>query len=118
TTTTTVAPGPKMEARVRVHQAITAREQVDKAYHGNPTPVLDTVRLPLDQVAVMIDGIRRLTLDLRVSTSTPDSDNTTLDLPDAGLYPITVEIPRDGIAEASHRTFVERLPDERPGRGP
>lgn len=116
-TTTTVPPGPDLTVRVIARQPVATRRDVALVYGGRLPPPVDIVELDLADVAEVVDGTARITLDVPVVDGERVAGDRRLELTRAGLYPVSIEIRRDGVTEADHLTFVERLPATTAGTG-
>lgn len=108
----TEPPGPEMTVRVTAHQAVRRRDEVTRALEGLLTRPSDAAVYDLADVSELVDGVRRLTLDVLIAgRDEPQPTDRALDLTRPGLYPITIEIQEDGVTVADDVTFIERLPD-------
>lgn len=107
-----------MTVQVRSHRAIATRDGVAAATAGDPGPVLDILEFDLDDVAVFDEatGERRLTLEVPIATGVADVSE--LDLLEAGVHPVSIQIRRDWQVVAATTTLVDVIRTDGPGRGP
>jgi hypothetical protein len=99
-----------MIVQVRAHRPVTRRVGVAETLDGELAPEIDRVEFDLADVSRVDDnGQKLLSIDVLID----DRANTrALDLPDPGLYPVSIQIRRDGqLAAPTHITFVERISD-------
>lgn len=103
---------------VTSYEPILDRDRVPSVLAGATGPALDGARFDLAEVYRPNGPGGTPLVELDVVTATGGDIADELELPVAGLYPITVDIRRDGRRLARHITFVERLPaaGERPRR--
>ena len=111
-------PGPEMVVQVRAHAAVESRAEVDAVDEDDPGPIIDIVQLDLDDVARVDEATGDRIVDLEVELTESGADFDRLDLTAAGVYPLTIQIRRDGRITADHTTFIEVLDTSRFGRGP
>jgi hypothetical protein len=110
---TTVPPPPDpldgVDVVVTAYERIELRSQVADVYAGRRGDQVDGARFELAGVLVAeASGNRRIVLDVPVTAR--GEVMTELALPASGLYPVTVELQRDGRRVGPrHTTFVERL---------
>ena len=107
-------PDDRVMVRVAVHRGITSRYEVVGALLGDPGAVLDAISRPLvDLVTTDDDGRLRLRLDHPVAARRGPVDRrpNVLEVPAAGLHPVSITIARDGVELARHVTFVDHRPD-------
>ena len=118
TTTTTTIPGPQMIVQVRAHRQLVTRDAVDRVLDDSPGPVIDILEFELDDVARYdsASSARRIELDVPITSGVADVDQ--LDLLGPGVYPITIQIRRDGLLVTEYTTFVEVTDTAGVGRGP
>jgi hypothetical protein len=98
----------RIDVIVTSYEPIANRDRVASVLAGATGPAVDGARFDLSELFVPSAG-NGGSFDLDVTTSTGGEIATELELPVAGLYPITVELRRDGRRLARHITFVERL---------
>ncbi len=102
------------EVVVTSHAPIEERSAVETVLAGDPGPALDGARINFDEVVQVDELLRPIGFSYAVPTSTGGNRAAELEFVREGLYPITVELWRDGIRIARHITFAERLaaPDQ------
>jgi hypothetical protein len=102
------------EVVVTSHAPIDERSAVQTVLDGDPGPALDGARIDFDEVVQVDELLRPVGFFYAVPTSTGGNRAAELEFVREGLYPLTVELWRDGIRIARHITFAERLaaPDE------
>jgi hypothetical protein len=107
-----------MIVQVRAHRRVASRDAVEAVFDGSTGPVIDILEYDLADVSVFDEpsGERRVTLDVPITQGSADVDR--LDLLEPGVYPVTVQIRRDGALIASHTTFVELVRTNGIGLGP
>src|SRR5436190_1701565 len=117
TTTVPVDTGARMIVQVLAHRPTTSRADVSNALSGDVSSVIDEIEYDLASVSTIdpTTGEPLLQLDVPISQVTLTSS---LELVDPGVYPITVNIRRDGILVASAITFLERLRTDGISLGP
>ena len=99
------------EVVVTSHAPIEQRSDVEAVLAGDLGPALDGARINFDEV-VQLDELRRpIGFSYAVPTATGGNRTAELEFVREGLYPITVELWRDGSRIARHITFAERLND-------
>jgi hypothetical protein len=105
-----VDPLEGVEVVVTAYERIRLRSEVADTYRGDRGNQVDGARFAAGDL-IRSDpstGTRRLVLDIGIAVDGEVADE--LALPLTGLYPITVEVRRDGRRiGARHTTFVERL---------
>lgn len=111
----------RIDVVVTSYEPITNRDRVAGVLAGATGPAIDGARFDFAEVFTPTPGptIDRVgSIELSILTSTRGDVARELELPIAGLYPITVELRRDGRRLTRHTTFVERLAAEgsRPAR--
>lgn len=94
---------------VTAYNRLTDRAAVTAAVQGALPRSLDTVDLPTALLPSTSDGGLQVVVPIETTTRTRDL----LQLPRAGLYPVTIEVIVDGEVLADVLTFVHRLPDDR-----
>ncbi|MEQ9161743.1 MAG: DUF6049 family protein, partial [Ilumatobacter fluminis] len=104
--------------QVRAHASVASRAEVDAVDDGDPGPISDIVQFDLDDVARVDEATGDRIVDLEIELTETGTDFDRLDLTEAGVYPLTVQIRRDGRIAADHTTFIEVLDTSRFGRGP
>jgi hypothetical protein len=107
-----------MSVQVRSHRAIATREGVAAAVEGEPGPVFDILEFDLDDVAVFDEatGERRLTVEVPIAAGVADVNE--LDLLEAGVHPVSIQLRRGGLLIAETTTLVDVIRTDGPGRGP
>lgn len=109
--------------QVRAHPVVESRADIADSLDGSLAAPIDLVEFELAAVAsVAADGSERIVLDVPIDDfvrfDEVSLERDELDLPEPGIYPITVQIRRGGRPIVSHTTFIERLRTEGVGRGP
>ena len=106
-----------MIVQVLAHRRTTSRADVGDALAGDVSPVIDLVEYDLAGVSTLdpATGERLLVLDVPIEQR---ANTRALELVDPGVYPITVEIRRDGHVVANAITFLERIRTDGITRGP
>lgn len=99
------------EVVVTSHAPIDVRDAVETVLGGEPGPALDGARINFDEVVHVDELLRPVGFNYAIPTSTGGNRAAELELVREGLYPITVELWRDGARVAQHITFAERLAD-------
>jgi hypothetical protein len=99
------------EVIVTSHAPIEQRSEVESVLAGDPGPALDGARINFDEVVQLDELQRPIGFTYAVPTATGGKRAAELELVREGLYPITVELLRDGSRIARHITFAERLAD-------
>lgn len=91
-----------------IHGAVTEPEQLTEP----PPEALNRLApTPIDSLEMIAPGVWRLEVPLRSGSTKADEDR--LFIPDAGVYPVTVEVrDADGLLLAALRTQLIRLPLE------
>ncbi|CAN5414964.1 hypothetical protein BH23ACT3_BH23ACT3_10150 [soil metagenome] len=107
--TDTVDTSDRIDVLVTSYAPIANRDRVASVLAGATGPAIDGARFDLSDVFVPATISDSAHFDLDVVTSTGGEIASELELPLPGLYPITVELRRDGRRLARHITFVERL---------
>lgn len=108
-------PEDRVMVRVAVHRNVTSRYDVVGALLGDPGAVLDAVSRPLvDLVTTDADGRLRVRLDHPVASRRGPAGHRpeVLEVPTAGLHPVSVIIALDGVELTRHVTFIDHRPDE------
>jgi hypothetical protein len=95
--------------RVTVHAPVDDRDGVRAVVAGDLTPPLASVEVPGSSVVVGDDASLRV--DVPVD---PGGADGALEIEDPGLYPVTVEVVRDGKALGEVVTFVDLLGEDAP----
>jgi Family of unknown function (DUF6049) len=108
---TTLPPAPlppELIVQVRAHRPVVRRADVAASYTADIAPVVDLVEVELNDVIAVdpVTGERRITVTVPISDTAREDQ---LDLPDPGLYPITVQVRRNGQLVVTHTTFLDRL---------
>ncbi len=116
-TTTEPVPGPETTVLVRAHTIITSHDDLAIAAAGNLGREIDVVEFPFNQLVSCGGTPVECSLNLTVPVSDSRETKATLGLDLPGLYPITVEVRRDGQLIAGATTFIERLRDDGITRG-
>ena len=94
--------------RVTAHVPVASRAELIEVLNGLLTNALDGASVdPNTALRIGDDGI--VEMDLRVPVATGGNLAAELELPQPGVYPVTVEIRRRNELMARHLTFVERL---------
>ncbi len=99
---------PELIVQVRAHRVAQRRSDIADAFATDVLPVSDLVEFELADV-ITVDPA---TGERRIRLAVPISDRAVrgqLELPDPGVYPITIQIRRNGQLIVTHLTFVERL---------
>lgn len=99
------------EVVVTSHAPVEQRSAVETILAGEPGPALDGARIDFDAVVQVDELLRPVGFNYAIPTSTGGNRAAELELVREGLYPITVELWRDGVRIAKHITFAERLTD-------
>jgi hypothetical protein len=99
------------EVVVTSHAPIEQRSEVETVLAGEPGPALDGARINFDEVVQLDELQRPVGFSYAVPTATGGNRAAELEFVREGLYPITVELWRDGSRIARHITFAERLAD-------
>ena len=107
-----------MTVRVRAHAPIQSRRSVAEVLAGAVGRQVDVVTFLLDDVS----SFNETTLEGSITLDVPITDRGNLDtdltLTEPGLYPITIDVLRDGELQTSHTTFIERITTNGVSRGP
>ena len=98
---------PNATLVVTAYRAVDTRKEVAAALRGNLSRSTDTVDLPLAQLARTAENAVQGFVQLESVTRTPEK----LQLPVAGLYPLTLEVRDGNQVVADLITFVHRLPE-------
>ncbi len=101
-----VAGLPNATLVVTAYRAVSTRDAVADALRGDLPRSTDTVDLPLEQLARTADNSVQGFVQLESVARTPEK----LQLPVAGLYPLTLEVRDGDEVVADLITFVNRLP--------
>ena len=101
----------RFEVVVTSHAPIEDRSRVDEVLAGDPGPALDGARIDFDEVVQVDELSRPVGFLYAIPTATGGNRAAELELVREGLFPITVELWRDGSRIARHFTFAERLAD-------
>ena len=91
---------------VNSHRAVDSREEVREVINGDMPRVIDTVRIDFTDRVSVDGGLIDVLIGSEVTTRTRDL----LQLPESGLYPLTVSWEEDGVITSTLTTFLERLP--------
>jgi hypothetical protein len=96
--------------RVTAHVPVDSRPELIEVLNGLLTNALDGASVdPAAALRLGADGI--VEMDLSVPIAVGGDLAAELELPRAGVYPITVEVRRRNELLARHLTFIERLDD-------
>ncbi|MEX2626803.1 MAG: hypothetical protein WD225_07945 [Ilumatobacteraceae bacterium] len=102
--------GSRIDVVLTSYEPITERGHVAGARAGATGPAIDGARFDLADVLVTDTEPLGIELDVPITVSGDTAGE--LEMPVAGLYPVTVELRLDdGRRLTRHTTFVERLPD-------
>jgi hypothetical protein len=99
------------EVVVTSHAPIEQRSDVEAVLAGDPGPALDGARINFDEVVQLDELQRPIGFTYAIPTATGGRRAAELEFVREGLYPVTVELWRDGSRIARHITFAERLAD-------
>lgn len=91
---------------INSHRAVDSRKEVREAINGDVPRVVDTLRIDLTDRVSVEGGLLDVLIGSEVTTRTRDL----LQLPESGLYPLTVSWEEDGVITSTFTTFLERLP--------
>ena len=112
TTTTTLPPGPEMIVQVSAHAAIATRDGVARRRRRRTRTGPRHRRVRPRRGRRLRRGDRPATDRSRRRVSTSGADFVALDLAETGVYPVTVQIRRDGATRAgARRPSLEILDD-------
>lgn len=106
-----VAARSRFEVVVTSHAPVTQRVEVERVLAGDPGPALDGARIDFDEVVILNEDGRPVGFSYAVPTATGGNRAAELEFVREGLYPVSVELWRDGRRIARHLTFAERLAD-------
>ena len=106
----------RVTASVTSYRPVRDRQDVQSVIAGELTSVIDSVEMPLVEVASSEPQVAELSVPIEIGRRTRDR----LQMSATGLYPIGVVLSIDDVAIASIVTFVDRLPSgvTQPDPGP
>lgn len=90
---------------VSAHRTVDSRQEVRDAIEGDLPRIVDSLRIDLTDRIDVAGG----PLDVLIGTEVDTRTRDLLQLPDPGLYPLTVSWEEDGVVTSTLTTFVERL---------
>lgn len=106
-----LATRARFEVVVTSHAPLTQRAEVARVLAGDPGPALDGARIDFDEVVILDEESRPVGFSYAVPTATGGNRAAELEFVREGLYPVSVELWREGSRIARHLTFAERLAD-------
>lgn len=90
---------------VSAHRAIDSRQEVRDAVEGDLPRLIDTLRIDLTDRVDAAGG----QLDVLIGTEVDTRTRELLQLPQPGLYPLTISWEENGVIVSTMTTFIERL---------
>lgn len=97
---------PSTNIVVTSRKPVESRGRLHDVLSGEPTSVIDRVRIPLSLVPGSASGVVDLTIPIEIGSQSEER----LQMSAVGLHPIDVGIEIDSVITDQFTTFVERLP--------